>query len=156
MRTEHLWSVITKNAIASCILSRGVISVISDVWHFTRDWHNSSKNENHSPSFSSFNHEGQLQMRAAAEITTTDATKPSLQRTASSFPFYCLSRSLSVFPLSVFSHCLWLFILLCCLPQSKIMRAGVFFTFYKEKLAVTTCVIYTKQMGMRPAFASQS
>lgn len=83
------------------------------------DKQNPSKTENQSPSFSSFNHDGQLQRGALDEITPTQTTKPSLQRIASSPSFYCHCHSLSIFSLSVFSLSLHLFILLCHLPQEQ-------------------------------------
>lgn len=76
-------------------------SAASEISHVT-DRQNPSKAKNQSSSFSSFNHDGQLQRRAVDEITPTQTTKPSLQRIASSPSFYCHSVSLSVSFLSVF------------------------------------------------------
>lgn len=65
---------------------------------------NPSKAENQSPSFSTFNHNGQLQRRVVDEITPTQTTKPGPQKIASSPAFCCRSPSLSMF--SLLSFCI--------------------------------------------------
>lgn len=112
---------------------------------------NQSKNENQSLSFSSFNHEGQLQ-RAVDEITTTQTTKASLQRIVSSPSFYCHLVSLSVFSLSLYFLSLFISLFSSAISlQSRIIHAGVFPASYKENLGMNTLVIPPTQIEIRPA-----
>lgn len=127
MRIRWMWSCLGHNCGSISKYEKlvwfrrqALICVISTIWDlYVTDRQNPWKKENQSPSFSCLNHEGQLQ-RAADGITTTQTTKPSLQRIASSPSFYCHLVSLSVFSLSLslsmYLLSLLLFILLCRLP----------------------------------------
>ena len=106
-----------------------------------------------SPSFSSFNHDGQLQRRAVDEITTTQTTKPkSSENRLISFILLSLSLSVCILPL-----CLSISLFFSAVSlQSRIMHAGVFPASYKENLGAKTCVIPPKQIGMKLAVSTRS
>lgn len=90
--------------------------------------------------FSTFNHIEQLQRRAEDKITSTQTTKPSLQRIASSPSFYCHSRCLS------FWNPLDLFILLCRLPPVSNNACWGLSASYKEYLGTDAFGIPPKQI----------
>lgn len=129
-------------------------SAASEISHVT-DRQNPSKAKNQSSSFSSFNHDGQLQRRAVDEISPTQTTKPSLQRIASSRSFYCHSVSLSVSFLSVFFSVSPSFYSPLQSP-SRAEWCMLVFSLHptKEILARKACVIPPKQIRIRSAVES--
>lgn len=131
------------------IVPTRIICVVCSVWDLLTT-QNSSKYESQSPSFSSFNHEGQSQ-RALDEITTTQTTKPVFRGSlhllrsivAPSPRLYSLSLSIPLFSSSVSL-------------QSRIIHAGVFPASYKENPGMKSLVIPPKQIGIRPGVAATS
>ncbi len=139
-----------------CPKGSSMWSAVSEISHVTH-WQNPSKTKNQSPSFSSFNHDGQLKRRAVDKITPTQTTKPSLQRIASSPSFYCHSLSLCLYSPSLYFLCRSISLFPSAISlKSRINHAGVFPVPYKENLGAKTWVIRPEQIGMRSAVETQS
>lgn len=115
---------------------------------------NPSKAENQSPSFSTFNHNGQLQRRVVDEITPTQTTKPGPQKIASSPAFYCHSPSLSMF--SLLSFCILFIPLSSAVVFSPAWNNTLWCHPLTYKGSPRTILVKYNRIRTRPAVETQS